>query len=377
MVYRELKKNGVSVSLLGYGCMRFPTDIDGRIDEAEAEKLLDLAYSRGINYFDTAYNYHSGKSEPFVGRVLSKYDRGSYYIADKLPCWQVKNLDDAGRAFNEQLERLQTDYIDFYLLHTLNKSSWDRMARLGVPEFFDSLKKQGKIRFFGFSFHDDYEVFEEILKSREWDFCQIQLNYMDVNYQAGIKGYRLAESMGVPMMVMEPVKGGMLATLPDEVTEELKKANPNASVASWALRWVGSLPNVKVVLSGMTTMEQLLDNLNTFDNFRPLNKEGYQIIDRVSDALRTRMNNGCTGCRYCMPCPAGVDIPLNFHVWNEYGVFKDKGRAAWLWEDFVSDSKRAKNCISCGRCEQACPQNIKIREDLKLLQQELDSLLKS
>jgi predicted aldo/keto reductase-like oxidoreductase len=377
MEYREVQKINISVSLLGYGCMRFPTDKDGNIDAVQAENLLDLAYHKGINYFDTAYTYHSEQSESFVGKVLSKYDRNSYYIATKLPCWQVKNLDDAKRIFNEQLDRLGMDYIDFYLLHSLSKKTWDRMVELGILEFCDNLKKQGKIKYFGFSFHDDYQVFEEILTSREWDFCQIQLNYMDTDYQAGMRGYKLAESLNVPVVVMEPVKGGLLASLPDDITEEFRKDKSNASIASWAFRWVGSLPNVKVILSGMSTRQQLEDNLNTFGNFNPLNEHEQQMILKVSNTLKSRVNNGCTGCNYCMPCPAGVNIPHNFQIWNEYGIYQNKQTAIWHWENAISDSQKAVNCILCGKCEKACPQNIEIRDDLSRLQKELDSLIKS
>lgn len=377
MDYRKLGKTNVSASLLGFGCMRFPTTKGGEINSAEAEKMLDLAYSKGINYFDTAYVYHSGKSEEFVGKVLSKYERSSYYIADKLPCWMINSLDDAQRIFNEQLQRLQTDYIDFYLLHSLGKQSWDKMVEICVPEFCENLKKQGKIKYLGFSFHDEYKVFEEILTSREWDFCQIQLNFMDIEHQAGMKGYELAERLGVPLVIMEPLKGGMLASLPEDITGELRKANPNASIASWGLRWIGSLPNVKVVLSGMSAMEQLEDNLSIYSDFKPLSDEEQQMIRRLSEALRSKMNNGCTGCKYCLPCPAGVNIPKNFSIWNEYGMYQNKRIAAWQWKNNIDDKRKAKNCVSCGQCEEVCPQNINIREDLSRLQKELDSVVES
>lgn len=377
MDYRIVGKTNVSASLLGYGCMRFPTTADGEIDEVKAEKLLDTAYENGVNYFDTAYYYHSGKSEPFVGKVLSKYDRGSYYIADKLPHWPVKTLDNAKRIFNKQLERLQTDYIDFYLLHSLDKAAWKRLSELGVPEYCESLKAEGKIKFFGFSFHDDYEVFEEILTSRAWDFCQIQLNYMDTEHQAGMKGYELAEKMGIPVIIMEPLKGGKLATLPEDLTEELKKHNPDASVASWGFRWVAGLPNVKVVLSGMTTMEQLEDNLKTFSGFKPLTEEEQQIVASLPEKIKRKVNNECTNCKYCMPCPSGVDIPKNFRVWNEYGMFRNKQAIAWQWENEIDEDEKASNCVACGQCEEACPQHIRIIEDLSRLQKELDSVVES
>lgn len=377
MDYRLVGKTNVSASLLGYGCMRFPTTEDGEIDEVKAEKLLDYAYSKGINYFDTAYYYHSGKSEPFLGKVMSKYDRSSFYFADKLPHWPVKTLDDAKRIFAKQLERLQTDYIDFYLLHSLDKQAWERLASLGVPEYCESLKEQGKIKYFGFSFHDDYEVFETILTSRAWDFCQIQLNYMDTEHQAGMKGYELAESLGIPVIVMEPLKGGKLACLPEDITDELRELEPDASTASWGLRWVASLPNVKVILSGMSAMEQLEDNLNTLSEFRPLNDAEQQMIAALPERIKSKVNNECTNCKYCMPCPSGVDIPKNFRIWNEYSMYGNKQSVAWQWENEIDEDEKALNCASCGQCEEACPQHIHIMEDLSRLQKELDLVVNS
>ena len=209
MEKRKLEKLGIETSLLGFGCMRFPTLPDGKIDEAEAERMLDKAIASGVNYIDTAYPYHNGESEPLVGKVLKKYDRSSFFLATKLPLWAVNSVDDAKRIFEEQLQRLQTDYIDFYLLHAVNKEKWDAMKELGVVEYCAKLKEEGKIRYYGFSFHDDYEVFDEILHYRDWDFCQIQYNYMDTQEQAGDKGYALAESLGVPLVIMEPIKGEM------------------------------------------------------------------------------------------------------------------------------------------------------------------------
>ena len=247
MEKRKIEKLGISPSLLGFGCMRLPLCADGTIDEARAEKLIDEAMAKGVTYYDTAYPYHNGDSEPFVGKVLDKYDRSSYYLATKLPCWKVNCLDDAKRLFEEQLTRLHKDYVDFYLLHALDKSRWTLMKELGVVEYCEELKKQGKIRYLGFSFHDDYEAFEEILSYKDWDFCQIQYNYMDTDTQAGDKGYELSVKKDVPLVIMEPVKGGSLASLPDEVTGELRQTRPNASLASWALRWVASHENVKVI----------------------------------------------------------------------------------------------------------------------------------
>ncbi len=372
MEYRSMDKLGIKTSLLGFGCMRFPQQ-DGKINEPEAEKMIDTAIAAGVNYIDTAYPYHNGDSEPFVGRVLNKYPRDSYYLATKLPCWEVKTLDDAKRLFNEQLKRLDKDYIDFYLLHSLSGSGFDRMVSLGVPEYCDELKKQGKIKYFGFSFHDSYEAFEHIASYRKWDFCQIQLNYMDTDEQAGLKGYELTVKLGIPLVIMEPVKGGSLASLPKDMCDKFAEVCPDNSVASWAFRWVGSLPNVKVILSGMSTPEQVADNLKTFNSFKPLSEKEQETVLTVADMMKKRVNNGCTGCRYCMPCPAGVDIPRNFKVWNSYGIYGNKGSAIWEWDD-IEDNAKAKNCIKCGKCEKACPQKLSIREDLARLQAELDGL---
>ena len=249
METRKLEKLGIETSLLGFGCMRFPTTPEGGIDEAEAEKMMDKAIAAGVNYIDTAYPYHGGASEPFVGKVLKKYDRNSFYLATKLPVWKVEAIEDVDTVFCEQLSRLQTEYIDFYLMHALNKERFDRMVEIGCIERLEQLKAEGKIRYLGFSFHDDYETFERILNYRDWDFCQIQLNYMDAEEQAGLKGYKLAESKGVPMVIMEPIKGGSLAAFAEDITGRFRNLDPEASVASFALRWVGSLPNVKVILN--------------------------------------------------------------------------------------------------------------------------------
>lgn len=374
MEYRNLEKLNIKTSLLGFGCMRFPKCEDGSIDEEKAEQMIDNAYHSGVNYYDTAYVYHDGKSENFTGKVLDKYDRSTYYLATKLPCWNVETLGDAERIFNEQLERLHKDYIDFYLLHALNKDRFDKMVSLGVLELMDKLKSEGKIRYLGFSFHDEYPSFEYILKYRNWDFCQIQLNYMDTETQAGIKGYELTEQLNVPLIVMEPVKGGTLANLPTSVTNHFAEVTPGNSAASWALRWVGSLPNVKVILSGMSDEQQVADNLNTFANFKALSEAEEQAVKNAVNELFKRVKNGCTSCRYCMPCPAGVNIPYNFKIWNNYGMYHNSEETNWHWTHEIEEKSKAKNCVNCGKCETNCPQNINIREDLKTLQVELDSL---
>lgn len=371
MEKRKMEKLGAETSLLGFGCMRFPTTTEGKIDEARAEKMLDMAYEAGVNYFDTAYPYHDGASEPFVGRVLNKYDRNTYYLATKLPVWLLEKEEDVERIFNEQLERLQKDYVDFYLLHALDKERWEKIKSLKVVETCEQLQREGKIKNLGFSFHDDYDVFEEILTSRNWDFCQIQYNYMDTEEQAGDKGYALTEKLGVPLVIMEPIRGGSLAGFSEDIEEMFHALDKEKSIASYALRWVASHPNVKVVLSGMSTEEQAADNLKTFGDFKPLTEKEHETIDKVVQTLRSRVQNGCTGCAYCMPCPAGVNIPRNFKLWNQYHVYQKYEAVKFGWEG-LAQKERAESCIKCGKCETVCPQHLSIRENLERVQKDLE-----
>lgn len=371
MERRRMENIGAEPSMLGFGCMRFPTLPDGKINEAEAEKMLDYALAHGVTYIDTAYFYHDGASEPFVGRVLEKYARDSFYLATKMPTWILKDAEDAKRVFQDQLARLRTDYIDFYLLHTMDQKKWQAVLDMGILPVLEELKKEGKIRYLGFSFHDEYEVFEEILTYRKWDFCQIQLNYMDTEEQAGMKGYQLAEKLGIPMVIMEPVRGGALAGFSPEMNQRFYELDEKASVASYALRFVGSLPNVKVILSGMSSMEQVEDNIHTFSPFQPLNEAEKNVIGQTAAELKARIQNGCTGCRYCMPCPHGVDIPGNFKIWNTYHMYRKYESVRFPWEG-MKEERKPKNCVECGKCEVACPQKIPIREHLKRVQADLD-----
>ncbi len=374
MEYRAIEKLGIQTSLLGFGCMRFPTLENGKIDETEAERMVDKAIADGVNYIDTAYPYHNGESEPFTGRVLKKYDRSSYYLATKLPCWEIKTLDDAKAMFEKQLARLDHDYVDFYLLHALDRSKWDNMRELGVVEFCEELKAQGRIKYLGFSFHDDYPVFEEIIKYRDWDFCQIQYNYMDTDEQAGDKGYELAKELGIPVVIMEPIKGGSLAVLPEDINAMFLEQDSSASTASWAMRWIANHDNVKVVLSGMSTYDQVLDNLNTYSPFVPLSEKELEVVENVANTIKARVKNGCTGCRYCMPCPAGVDIPRNFSIWNQHSMYLNDGHTRWAYFTSFDEKERALNCVECGLCEAVCPQQIAIRDDLKRVTSDLSML---
>lgn len=373
MKYRTMRFKGGEdrVSMLGFGCMRFPLNEDGTIDEVLSEQMLDRALAAGVNYIDTAYPYHQGTSEPFVGRILAKYPRESYFLATKLPVWKVNDPEEAQAVFQEQLGRLGVKYVDYYLLHALNKERWENLKKQGILSWAEQKVREGKIRHLGFSFHDSYEVFRDILTYRNWDFCQIQYNYMDTQEQAGDRGYALAEKMGVPMVIMEPVKGGRLARLPEEAQEVLKEAAPERSISSWAMRWVGGHSNVKVILSGMSAPEQLEDNLATFSKFVPFNEQEEKALEKAVELVRSRVKNGCTGCAYCMPCPFGVDIPGNFALWNNLAMYGNEENAKKSYEEKRSLKAAAEFCKKCGRCEEQCPQHINIREDLAAAADEL------
>lgn len=372
MEKRKLENLGIETSLLGFGCMRFPVCADGKINEPEAERMLDKAIAEGVNYIDTAYPYHEGQSEIVVGKILKKYERSSFYLATKLPLWKVEKKEDIRAIFEEQLEKLQTDYIDFYLMHAVGKERWDKMLEIGCIGELEKLKAEGKIKYLGFSFHDSYEVFEEVINYRDWDFAQIQFNYMDAEEQAGTRGYELAVKKGVPLIIMEPVKGGSLSRFAEDIMGRFRQLDADASASSFALRWVGSFPGVKVILSGMSTMEQVEDNLKTFTPFKPLSQEERAVVEDVAATIKSRVQNGCTGCRYCMPCPAGVDIPGCFAAWNTYHMYQNYNVVKWRWEKEIGPEHQAKNCIKCGKCEAGCPQKLSIREDLAKVQEDLD-----
>jgi len=314
MEYRDWGKAGVHTSLLGYGCMRLPTTTQGEIDEPRAEALLNAARDAGVNYFDTAHFYHSSQSEPFVGKVIAKWPRDSFYVATKLPLWKMRDwgddsLEEAKKVFQLQLDRLGVEYFDFYLLHSLHRARYDEAKARGIVDWLWQEKAAGRIRNFGFSFHDNYAGLEHILRDQPWDFCQIQYNYLDTDERAeevpGSRGYALTEELGIPLILMEPVKGGPLAAPAEDGAAPLRAQDPSASMASWALRWVANHPNVRVVLSGMSDEKQLADNLATFSPFVPLTAQETAAVDTVAQELRSRIKIGWSG----RPGPAGTVCP--------------------------------------------------------------------
>ena len=364
MERRNIKTTKELPSLLGFGCMRFPT-IEGEIDKLEAKRMMDYAYSKGVNYFDTAYPYHGGKSELVVRDIISKYDRETFYLADKLPLWECKAEEDIDRIFHEQLEKCGVDYFDFYLIHAVNKQRLTQVDEMKVFEKLEKYKKEGKIHRIGFSFHDDLDAFKIWADLYDWDFVQIQLNYMDIEHQQGIEGYEILTKKGIPVIVMEPVKGGGLVKFNDEIESLFLESNNEVSIASWAFRWVGSLPNVKVILSGMSTMEQVEDNLVTFDNFVPLSDSEKEIIKVVRKRILSLSKVDCTSCNYCMPCPHGVNIPGNFRLYNSFAMYKNTNHMKWAYGSLEKASASAEICIDCGECLPKCPQQIEIPTDLR------------
>ena len=352
--------------------MRFPMDrVSHTLDGKRASQLVRLGLKRGIAYFDTAWPYHNGANEPCLGEALAGYDRERFCLVTKLPCWKVDSLDQVWETVELQLRRLGVEYLDGYLLHSLTQKTWEKMKQLQVLPLLQEYKDKGILRHLGFSFHDRYEVFEEILNGWEWDMCQIQLNYMDGDYQAGLRGLELARSKGVPVVVMEPVKGGALARLPDEVAKPLRALNPSASDASWALRWVASQPGVRVVLSGMASQEEIEENSALFSPLQPLNEEEQAAVEETARRLRQRIRNGCTGCRYCLPCPRGVDIPKVFRIWNDMSMYANDRLTRRAWRGLDQEEKPS-HCVSCGRCQALCPQHISIPEQLAQAGRELE-----
>lgn len=378
MLYRTLGKTNEKVSALGFGCMRFPI-LDGdstKIDEQKATEMLHYAIDHGVNYVDTAYPYHGtgmgrgGESEPFVGRALKNGYRQKVNLATKLPSWLIKTRQDMDQYLNEQLERLQTDHIDFYLVHSLNVASWENLKKLGISEFLDSAIKDGRIRYAGFSFHDKLPLFKEIVDYYDWSFCQIQYNYLDEKFQAGKEGLEYAAAKGLGVVIMEPLRGGKIVrNLPQDVMDTFEQADVKRTPADWALRWVWNHPEVSVVLSGMSTMDNVTENIKTASQAQPnlLNKEELQIMNRVKKIFTDKVKVSCTACEYCMPCPAGVNIPRNFALYNEYSLFVTPENSSQLKNMYhsVKETERADKCVECGKCEQHCPQAIKIRQELK------------
>ena len=372
MLYRKLGKTGWDVSALGFGCMRLPLIKDSNeekppIDEEASLEMIQYAIDRGVNYFDTAYPYLGGRSEPFTGRALKPY-RDRIRLATKLPVWLVEKPADCDRILNEQLERLDTEFLDVYLLHSLNRSAWSKMKELDILGFMDRIRSDGRTVQMGFSFHADVEIFKEIVDAYDWDLCQIQYNFFDEHFQAGREGLDYAAAKGMGVVIMEPLRGGRLTDNVPPAVQKLWDSSPRQRTpAEWGLRWVWNHPQVSTVLSGMSTMAQVEENIRIAGEAVPgaLTESDLNLIGRVAEEYRARIRVPCTACGYCLPCPNGVNIPLNFRLYNDVFMFDEAERSAKQYHHSISPEARASNCVECGQCVELCPQAIDIPEELK------------
>lgn len=357
-----------SISLLGFGCMRFTQGVGG-IDLKKAESEILTAIQRGVNYFDTAYVYPG--SEAALGEILQKNNlRGKVNIATKLPHYMLKKSGDMERFFSEELKRLQTDHVDYYLMHMLTDcKTWDRLKELGVEEWLKEKKASGAIRQVGFSYHGNSDTFCQLLDAYDWDFCQIQYNYLDEHSQAGVTGLKRAAEKGLPVIIMEPLRGGKLVKLPQKALKEMEKYPVQRTPAEWSFRWLFNQPEVTCVLSGMNSVEMVEENCRVASSARidDFTEQDFELIERVKKEINANMKVGCTGCRYCMPCPRGVDIPGIFAAYNRrFSDGKFRGLADYfMCTSLRKDTTEASKCVKCGKCETHCPQGIDIRNQLE------------
>jgi predicted aldo/keto reductase-like oxidoreductase len=371
MQYVEFPKLGINVSRFGMGCMRFPKtkNEDGQeiIDEQEAIKMIKHAVDNGVNYFDTAYAY--GGSEEVLGKALSGGLRKKVFIATKSPVYKIKEEGEFDSFFKEELERLQTDHIDFYLLHGLNKESWKKVKKLKLLNKLDTLKNYGKIKYASFSFHDNLETFKEIIDSYSWDMCQIQLNFMQEDFQAGVKGLKYAASKGIGVVIMEPLQGGLLAeSIPEDIIKAWDSSGIRRTPAEWGFRWISDFPEATVILSGVSSMKQLKEDIGIFekDLTGALTDKELKVYERIKGIYKENLKVKCTGCRYCMPCPSGVNIPTVFRFYNNTYLGNDTARWKKPYKSWLcANEADASQCSECGQCEEVCPQQIEIIEKLK------------
>ena len=370
MKYRKFGNLDWDVSVLGFGAMRLPViDNDpSRIDETEAINMVRHAIDNGVNYIDTAFTYHDEQSERFIGKMLQNGYREKVKLATKLPSWLVESPHDFDRFLDQQLEKLQTDHIDFYLLHALNSTYWPKLRNWDVLNWAEGAIADGRIQQLGFSFHDDFDVFKDIVDAYDrWTFCQIQYNFMDVEYQAGIKGLQYAAGKGLAVVIMEPLRGGQLTNkVPPSVDALWQSAEIRRTPADWALQWIWNHPEVSVLLSGMSTMQHVLENLDCADRSEAalLSGDELNLIDKVRQEYRRLVPVPCTNCKYCLPCPNSVEIASIFEYYNDAMIYDNLRGPRFRYNDLAKE-QLADNCVECFECEEKCPQGISIVEFLK------------
>lgn len=368
MLYRTFNKTGEKVSLLGMGCMRLPLAEDGSVDRKTAIEMIRHSIDQGINYVDTAYMYHDGESEKIVGEALKDGYREKVLLADKMPVWLAKDEEKMKEMFETQFERLDVDCIDMYLVHNITAPVWKRVQKFNLMEFLKEQQAAGRIKHIGFSFHDEVELFKEVVDSFDWDFCQIQLNYMDKDFQAGVEGLKYAGSKGIPVVIMEPLKGGKLVdAIPRTVKELWANAPIQRTPAEWGFRWVANFPEVMCILSGMSAPAQLEENLRIFNEAEPnsLTTEELSIIDAASDEYNKLIQYSCTACKYCMPCPQKINIPMAINYYNEWFLYEGNPKLKADYPTWMVKGRQAGDCINCKACEGHCPQQLPISEIMK------------
>lgn len=379
MQYRKFGNTNKEISILGFGAMRLPL-IDGKDDQIDYKKATDMvryAIDNGVNYLDTAYPYHGGNSELFCAQVMKDGYREKINIATKLPVWDVKSHEDMMLLLDEQLAKLEVDVIDFYLLHALKKTHWKICVDNDYKTFLDEAKAQGKIRYAGFSFHDSQDLFVKIADDYDFDFCQIQMNYLDDHYQGGIEAMQYANSKGMGVIIMEPLRGGMLAKpeQPEDIQVLWDSCEEKRSPAAWALKYLWNFPEIGIVLSGMSTMEQVVENVETAADSvaSGLTTQEEETIQKVKQIYEDRTLVPCTNCKYCLPCPQGVNIPENFWAYNHASIFGDEGKAQFWINGWLEPEKRASNCVECGECMEKCPQGIDIIKHLQIIEEKYET----
>ena len=383
MEYRNFGALDIKVSRFGFGCMRLPTTdnipLSKNIDEKESQKMIEYAIDNGVNYFDTAYPYHRENSEVFLGKALKNGLRQKVYIATKSPVWLINSKEDFDKYLNIQLKRLQTDTIDFYLLHALDNYRWnDIILKHDVLKYAEKAKQAGLIKHFGFSFHDDYDMFKKIVDGYDkWEFCLLQYNYMDTDRQATQKGLEYAVSKNIGIAIMEPLSGGRLANPPETIVKTFNSYSKPYSPAEWGFRWLYNHENISTILSGVSSFEQLKDNIRIVNSCKDLimDKEEFDIIAKVKTVYQERIKVNCTKCDYCLPCSQGVNIPRNFELYNDVYIFNNFALPASSYQLFMPTEEKASNCTQCKECEEKCPQKLDISALLQTVDNELSKQL--
>lgn len=353
------KFKNLEIPLLGFGCMRLPMQ-GNEIDMIELDKMVDYCMEHGANYFDTAYMYVNSQSEIAMGKTLSRYKRKDYILADKSPIYKMKTQEDVRKVFEEQCKKCQVEYFDFYMCHNINQNTFDTYKNVNMYDELLKLKQEGKIKYLGFSFHGTPEILREVVKEHTWDFCQLQINYLDWDVVKAKEQYDIVQEKGIPVIVMEPLRGGGLVNLSDKVLTKLKETYPNTTPAEFGLRWAASRENVITVLSGMSNLEQVKQNIETFMKYKDMNEEEEKLADEMAKIIQSQGEINCTACKYCTEvCPIGINIPAAFSLYNQYKLTKNKMMFTVYYETLAKE-ERPDKCIKCSLCNKNCPQNLNI-----------------